>query len=53
MDLKKLSHDELVQLVKDKKVGMAELTDAGICPTCFDRANNNVLFGLKWETNIL
>lgn len=45
MDLKKLSHDELVQLVKDKKVGMADLTDAGICPTCFDRANNNVLFG--------
>lgn len=45
MDLKQLSNEQIVELVRDKKIGMAELTDAGICPTCFDKANGNVLFG--------
>ena len=45
MELKQLSNEQIVELVRDKKIGMTELTDAGICPTCFDKANGNVLFG--------
>ena len=45
MDLKKLSNEEIIELIKEGKVGPAELTDSGICPTCFDRANGNVLYG--------
>ena len=45
MDLKKLSNEEIIELIKEGKVGAAELTDSGICPTCFDRNNGNVLYG--------
>ena len=44
-DLKKYSNEELVNLVKEGKVTAADLTDSGICPTCFNRANNEVLYG--------
>lgn len=44
-DLKKLSNEEIVELIKKGEVTNAELTDSGICPTCFDNANGNVLFG--------
>ena len=40
----KLNLDELnVELLKTKSP--AELTDMGVCPTCFDRATNNSLYG--------
>lgn len=45
MELKSLTNDELVALVKQRRIKPADLTDAGICPTCFDRENNNVLYG--------
>ena len=35
-NLKELANEEVVKLVKEKKVGARELTDSGICPTCFD-----------------
>ena len=44
-NLKEYSNDEIVELIKSGKVGTADLTDSGICPTCFDRENNNVLYG--------
>lgn len=44
-NLKELANEEVVKLVKDKKVGARELTDSGICPTCFDKENDNVLYG--------
>lgn len=44
-DLKKLSNEEIIKLIKKGEVGNAELTDSGICPTCFDRQNNLVLYG--------
>ena len=31
---------------------VAELTDLGICPTCYDRANNHVLYGDPAETTL-
>ena len=45
MKLKEMSNEEIIKLIKEGKVGPAELTDSGICPTCFDRANGNVLYG--------
>ena len=44
-DLKKYTNEEIVKLVKEGKVTPANLTDSGICPTCFNKANDNVLYG--------
>ena len=44
-DLKKYTNEEIVEMVKNNQVTNADLTDSGICPTCFDRNNNNVLYG--------
>ena len=43
--LKELSTEEIIKLIKEGKVTNADLTDSGICPTCFDRENGNVLYG--------
>lgn len=45
MDLKDLSNEEIVKLVKEKEIDVADIVDAGICPTCFDKENNHVLYG--------
>lgn len=44
-NLKEYSNEEIVKLIKEGKVTMADLTDSGICPTCFDKDNDYVLFG--------
>ena len=44
-NLKEYSNEEIVKLIKEGKVTMADLTDSGICPTCFDKENDYVLFG--------
>ncbi len=44
-DLKQLKNEEIIKLIQEGKVGTAELTDAGICPTCFDKQNHHVLYG--------
>ena len=44
-NLKELSTDKIIELVKRKEVGAKELTDSGICPTCFDKENNHILYG--------
>ena len=44
-DLKKYSNKEIIKLINDGKVSAADLTDSGICPTCFNRENDNVLYG--------
>ena len=35
----------MIRLVKDKQITSADFTDSGICPICFDRENNNILYG--------
>lgn len=45
MNLKDLSNEEIVKLVKEKEIDVADVVDAGICPTCFDKENNHVLYG--------
>ncbi len=44
-NLKELSELEIIELIKKGEVGAAELTDSSICPTCFDREHDNVLYG--------
>lgn len=44
-NLKELSTEEIISLIKEGKVTNRELTDSGICPTCFNRENNEVLYG--------
>ena len=45
MNLKELSNEELKKLVLDKKVEVKDIVDSGICPTCFDRKNDHILYG--------
>ena len=44
-DLKKYTDEEIVELIKEGKVKLADIVDSGICPTCFDRRNNYALYG--------
>ena len=44
-NLKEFSKEEIIELIKEKKVSVADLTDSGICPTCFNKENNEILFG--------
>ena len=45
MNLKELSNEELKKLVLAKKVEVKDIVDSGICPTCFDRENDHILYG--------
>lgn len=45
MNANHLTNEEIKQLIMEKKITAADLTNAGICPTCFNKENNNVLYG--------
>lgn len=44
-NLKELNNEEIIRLVKNKEISMADFVDSGICPTCFDKENDHILFG--------
>ncbi len=44
-NLQKFSTEEIIGLIKEGKVTAADLTDSGICPTCFNKENNSILYG--------
>ena len=44
-NLKELDKDTIIKLIKNGEVEAKDLTDSGICPTCFDKENNHVLYG--------
>ena len=44
-NLKEFTREEINNLILKKEVGARELTDSGICPTCYDKENDNILFG--------
>ena len=44
-NLKQLKNEEIVHLIKSGKVGVADIVDSGICPTCFDKKKNHILYG--------
>ena len=44
-NLKELTREEIVTKIKNGEIGAKEIVDSAICPTCFDKANGNVLYG--------
>lgn len=44
-NLKEFSEEEIVEMIRNGKISAADLTDSGICPTCFNRSHDNVLYG--------
>lgn len=44
-NLKEYSDDKIIELLKKNEITFADLTDSGICPTCFDREHNNAVYG--------
>ncbi len=47
MNIKNLNNNEIIELFLSKKITIADFIDNGICPTCFDKDNNNLLYGDK------
>ena len=44
-DLKQYPEEEIQKLIIDGVVSVGDIVDSGICPTCFDKNNNHVLYG--------
>lgn len=44
-NLKELDNKEIIDLIGKKKISISDIVDSGICPTCFDRQNNHILYG--------
>ena len=44
-NLKQLKNEEIVNLIKNREITVADIVDSGICPTCFDKQNNHILYG--------
>ena len=44
-DLKKYTEEDIKKLIVNGEVSVADIVDSGICPTCFDKNNNHVLYG--------
>ena len=51
-NLKELKDEEIISLIKNGKVTVADIIDSGICPTCFDKKNNHILYGDKTDKMI-
>ena len=51
-NLKELKDEEIINLFKNGRVTVADIVDSGICPTCFDKKNNYVLYGDKTDKMI-
>lgn len=45
MNLKELSKEEIKKLIINKEISVGDIVDNAICPTCFDRENNHILYG--------
>ena len=40
-----LKNEEIIEMIKNGKIEVADIVDSGICPTCFDKENNHILYG--------
>ena len=45
MDIKLLENSEIKKLIISGDITVKDIVDAGICPTCFDKENDNLLYG--------
>lgn len=48
--MKNYPNKKTIELIKNKKINVKELIDNGICPTCFNKENNNILYGSTKNT---
>ena len=44
-NLKELKNEKIVELLGKGDIKVADIVDSGICPTCFDKQNNHILYG--------
>ena len=44
-NLKEYSNEQLKEMFINKTITIADFVDSGICPTCFDKNNDNILYG--------
>lgn len=44
-DLKKYTDEDIKKLIVSGEISVADIVDSGICPTCFNKKNNHVLYG--------
>ena len=44
-NLKQFENKKIIELIKNGKVAVEDIVDSGICPTCFDKQNNHILYG--------
>ena len=44
-NLKELKNEKIVELIRKGDIKVADIVDSGICPTCFDKQNNHILYG--------
>ena len=49
-NLKQLPDEEIIQLINEGKVTVADIVNSGICPTCFDNQHNHILYGDNTDT---
>ena len=48
--MKNYSNKKTIELIKNKKISVKKLIDNGICPTCFNKENNDILYGSTKNT---
>ena len=51
-NLKEFKNEKIIELLENGKIGEKDFIDSGVCPTCFDRENNHLLYGDKIDTMI-
>ena len=51
-NLKQFNNEQIINFIKSGKVTVADIVDSGICPTCFDKQNNHILYGDKKDKMI-
>ena len=47
MDISHLTDEEIIEKYLNKEIKIRDLVDSGICPTCFDKNHNSVIYGNK------
>ena len=44
-NLKKFNEKQIAKMIKENRILVADVVDSGICPTCFDKRNDHILYG--------
>ena len=44
-NLKEHNEKQIAKMIKENRISVADVVDSGICPTCFDKRNDHILYG--------